>query len=200
MKHWGQLSSETTGFQWCSAAGLPRDTRLAPRGKAQHDRTGWQLLAWSSPQRYIRAWWCNLQEKKLKSHDVIWKSSITTSQIVASDLREEVRRDLMNCTGGPRPAGEMSQQERQKVEQREMPKVGKKMFFPAGWKSLTSPDHGLCSFESFKKTGLRYGLTAAADQLWDLVLPVPQAALPTYDLSLQKRMTLLSKPLGSWSG
>lgn len=50
----------------------------------------------------------------------------------------------MNRTEGPQPAGEMGQQELHEVEQKEIPKMGKRMFIPAGREGPNSSNHALC--------------------------------------------------------
>lgn len=62
------------------------------------------------------------------------------------------------------------------------------MVILTGWKDLTPSTQGLCSLGSFKAQ-LSYGFMAAADKLWDLVLPFPQAASPTLEPTASPRET-----------
>lgn len=83
----------------------------------------------------------------------------------------------MRFTEGPQPTGEMGHQELHEVEQRELPKMENIRLFSQDGKNWL-PQPKSCALSASCKIQLSYGLMAAADKLWDLVLSSPQAALP----------------------
>lgn len=103
--------------------------------------------------------------------------------IELKELEEILRRDFMRFTKGPQPTGEMGHQElllfALKLSKENCQRWNKRCSFSQDGRPDSLNPKTVLSLDSFKKTQLSYGLMAAADKLWDLVFPFPQAAPPT---------------------